>query len=124
MPANSDKGLLTVQKGRSFTGGIKTALTKNLTDCFEKKNENHKLDFDPLLPKDVIKNAAKKVSILRVKFIHFGLPKDIADRYKGRIRTDGAAWKLVLKARRNSVLPLKEELMAFLSGDNKKVGQF
>jgi hypothetical protein len=59
-----------------------------------------------------------------VKFIPFGLPKDIADRYKGKNTDRWGSMELVFKARRNSVLPLKEGLMAFLSGNDKKVGQF
>ena len=122
--SQQDSRALIVQKGTSFTGGIKTALVKTLTDCFEKQNEKYKVDFDPLLPKDVIENAAKKGSILRVKFIHFGLPKDIADRYKGKDTDRWGSMELVFKARRNSALPLREELLHFLSGKNKKIGQF
>lgn len=59
-----------------------------------------------------------------MKFIHFELPKDIADRYKGKNTDRWGSLEIVFKARRNSVLPLKVELMAFLSGNDKKVGQF
>src|SRR4029077_11616359 len=51
VPTDSDKGLLIVQKGNSFTGGIKTTLEKKLKQCFETKNEDYRVDFDALLPK-------------------------------------------------------------------------
>jgi hypothetical protein len=124
VPADSNVGLLIVQKGSSFTGGIKTALVNKLRAFFEKKHEKYKVDFDPLLPQDVIKNAAKKGSILSVKFIHFGLPKDIADRYKGKNTERWGSMELVFKARRNSALPLKQELLDFISKKDKKIGQF
>lgn len=124
LPVDRDEGLLIVQRGSAAGGGVKTSLVRRLTDRTEKRYEEYKLDFGPLLPADVVKSAAKAGAIQRVRFIHFGLPPDIAERYGSGHNEKFGTMELVIKARRNSALPLKKELMSFFSSKDKKLGEF
>jgi hypothetical protein len=124
VPADSDEGLFIVQRGSATGGGVKTTLVRRLTGDFEKRYEEYKLDFGPLLPAEVVEGAAKHGTIQKVRFIHFGLPSDIAERYGSGHKEKFGSMELVIKARRNSSLPLKPELLKFFRSKDKKLGEF
>ncbi len=126
VPNDSDEGFLIVQRGTSTGGGIKTSLAKKMAKWFEEKHEDYKLEFNPLMPAEVLKSTAKQGTIQSIRFIHFGLPKDIADRLASghKEKSIMGTMEFAIKARRNFSLPLKQELMSFFSSKDKKIGDF
>ena len=119
IPSDADEGFLIVQRSTHGGGGIKTDLVKNLSSHFETQYPDMKLEFNPLMPEEVVKSSISKGEVLKVTFIHFGLPSDIAERYGPKHKERHGSMELTFKAKRNDTLPLKQDVLNFIK---KKTG--
>lgn len=122
VPTDCDEGFLIVQ--RVHSGGIKTSLTKQLATHFETLNPDLKLEFNGLMPEEIVRTSIGKGQVQKVRFIHYGFPSDIAERYGVKHREQEGTMELVFKARRNSFIPLKDEVINFIKKEKKDVGGF
>lgn len=114
LPRNTNEGLIAVQ--RLGQRGIKTAFHNAFSVFFNHRNPEYRVEFNEIIPDQVLAKLMEDGFIQKVRLIRFGVPKDIEDLYDNAQREQLGTTELVISARRNGNLPLLPRLREFLIG--------
>jgi hypothetical protein len=113
LPEGVDEGILLLQRQGMF--GIRKLFHHAIGQVFDGKFPGYVLRFLPLVENKEIQKYAKG-KIESIRFIRFGIPRDVADAYDSGHKETRGSVELVIRARRGSNLPLNSRLRQFLRG--------
>lgn len=114
IPENKDEGILILQRTGSF--GIRNLVGKELHGLFEGKYPSFTPTINPLMPEEVVKKTLEKGIVTKLRFVRFGVHKDIADAYDAHDHTEEIGnMQWVVTARRGQSLPLMGRVKDVLS---------
>lgn len=114
LPEKKDEGIVILQRMGQF--GIRKLVGKELKGLFEKKYPTFTPMINPLMPEEVVKKTLEKGIVTKVRFVRFGVHKDIADAYDKHDHTEEiGSMQLVVSARRGKSLPLLGRVKDVLS---------
>jgi hypothetical protein len=119
IPEGPDEAVLLLQRLGMF--GIRQVLHQALDRKFQERFPDYRLRLNPLVEaKEIEKYTKGKIESIR--FVHFGIPSDIAEAFDSGHKEIEGRVELVVHARRGSSLPLTDKLRQFLKGD-KELGK-
>jgi hypothetical protein len=105
IPEKKDEGVVILQRTGQF--GIRKLVGQELRSLFEQKYPAYTASIQPLIPEEVVRKTLERGIVTKLRFIHFGVYKDIADAYdKHDHREEVGNMQLVVSARRGKSLPL------------------
>ena len=104
LPPDADRGIAILQ--RFGNSGIRTDFYKSLSRAFVEEFPDFRIDFQPLIPRDLLRHYLDEGSIKAIEFTRFSLPPDIADVVgAGGFSEELGSVKVSLTTKRNRVFP-------------------
>lgn len=96
--------------------GCKTLLTELLLDSFKNKFPQYSLRFAEAAPATLLNDLIDKTYISKLRFVHHGVPSDLANRYGGEPLDPKAGHvELVIRAVRDNDLGIKKVVKGWLN---------
>ena len=112
VPNSRDEAVLFIQKSRRAR--VKTAFETMLKKPFEEKYPELLMSMELFMPAELFKKYLNIGSVQKLRFTRMSIPPDFVDSYdSGHKETKGTA-EYIIKAKRNSELPVKNGLFDFL----------
>ena len=113
-----NEGLLLMQRFKQL--GIRQAFFDNFSDYFNSLYPRFRIEINPLVPEYLINKYLKDGRIIKIRFIKFGMPTDIADRYRNNDHDEiKGTTQLVVTAGRNGDIPIYGDVIKFLKGEKR-----
>lgn len=109
LPQREDEGIVLLQRFGQF--GIKTTFCDNFIDYFESSYPQIALAIYPLVPLDLITDYLTNGRLIKVRFIKFSIPSDMADFIEQGHDEEGGQAEFVIKARRSGHIPIIDKLL-------------
>ena len=117
LPQNTDEGILILQRFKQY--GIKTILEKDINDYISSQYNSLELQINPLVPSQLINEYLRNGRILKLRFIRFSFPPDIADAYdtQDHLEEEGTT-EYVISAKRRGSIPRRilEVILEVING--------
>ncbi len=120
LPEKENKGYVILQR---FGGkGIHTIFKKHLSEYFKNKFENHLLEFDPYVSRQLANSFIENGDIKKFTLTRYNLPSDIAEQlnFIGH-EEDIMSIELTIKAKKNRKLPLNNRVKSFIQNPNARM---
>ena len=118
LPVELDEGVILLQRRSNL--GIRTAFLQDFSMFFEKKYLGLKVEFNHLIPPNLINEYLQGGRLTKVRLIRYALPPDLEDIYDnvGHVEVAGTA-EMVFAPRRGNSLPLIGRVQDILTGKKK-----
>lgn len=114
IPTASDEGILVLQRFKQF--GIRKIFAESFKAYLAAECPDFTVAMSPLIPEELVRQYLRGGRIVKIRFVEFTVPTDIADAYdKGGHVEEGGHLELVLFARRNSHIPISRRVEQFLN---------
>lgn len=115
LPANRNEGVILIQRRSNL--GIRTIFLEDFADHFAESYPGFKVEFNPLVPQQLINEYLQNGRLTKIRFIRFGLPSDLSDAYDagGHVEAEGTA-EMVFSPRRGQSIPLLSRLREVFDG--------
>jgi hypothetical protein len=121
MPLRRDEGILILQKtGRS---GIKTPLYRYFKDHFSSICTGYAIEFNPLVPEELINQYLNNGSIISVNFVSFSYSRDIADAFNCQDHLEDERQVQLIVSTKGLRFPFIERIREVIS-NNRPLNRF
>lgn len=114
LPNQSDEGILLLQRFQQF--GIKTIFTNYFEQYFEAHYPDVSIKIYPLVPQDLISEYLRDGRVIKIRFIKFNIPSDLADFVAHGHSEEGGEIEFTIKAKRRGHLDIVDRVSEFLQG--------
>ncbi len=121
-PNDATEATLILQKNSG--AGIKSTIAKGLGSHLNKLFSNYVFNVNPIWPKQLMEYYLTKGQVQRIRFIKVGLTSDIADSYDAGHGEESGTMELVVRAKRNSYLPVGNRVRNFFDSKSKDISTF
>lgn len=117
LPQNTNEGILILQRFKQF--GIRTIFERDINGFINSQYDFLELQINPLVPSQLINEYLTNGRILKLRFIRFSFPPDIADAYgtQDHIEKEGYTEYIISARRRGRIpIPIVRRILEVLNG--------
>ncbi len=114
LPSHSDEGIILLQRFQQF--GIKTIFTNYFEQYFEANYPDIAIKIYPLVPQDLISQYLRYGRVIKIRFIKFNIPSDLADIVAHGHSEEEGEIEFVIKAKRRGHLEVVDRITEVLQG--------
>lgn len=116
IPRGAKQGLIFIQRTSQFgvADEFRDLLIKEIKN---KLGNSMSVEIKPVIPASVAKDILKRGRVKKVRYTRFKIPTDLAEAIKNHVVLDDFEAELVISARRNRGLGIKQDLVKHLSDD-------
>ena len=122
IPMGSDNGVILLQRFKQL--GVKRFFRDYLDEHLKNEHSNFSIEFNPLIPEQVVRQNLSQGRITKVRFIKSEITSDIADAYDrngGAIEDEGYL-EFTVHAKRSGEIPILNKILDYLGG-NRELNQ-
>ena len=118
LPQNADEGILILQRFKQY--GIKTIFERDINEYVNSRFNSLELQIYPLVPSQLIEQYLNNGRILKLRFIRFSFPPDIADAYDSQSHIEDEGYtEYVISARRKGHIPIVGRILEIINGQRQ-----
>jgi len=115
LPKNADEGILILQRFKQY--GIRTIFEKDINDYIRTQFNSLELEINLLIPSQLINEYLIRGRVVKLRFIKFSWPSDIADAYDTRDHIEEEGYtELIFSAKKGGHIPIIERIHEVVNG--------
>jgi len=115
---NTDEGILILQRFKQY--GIRTIFGRDINEYISSQFHSLELQINPLVPSRLINEYLNNGRILKLRFIRFSFPPDIADAYDTQYHVEEEGYtEYVISAKRRGSIPILGRILEVLNGQRQ-----
>ncbi len=115
LPQNADEGILILQRFKQY--GIRTNFERDINEYVKTRFSSLELQINPLVTSQLINEYLRHGRVLKLRFIRFSFPSDIANAYDTQDHKEEEGYtELVISAKRRGRIPIIGRILEVING--------